>query len=316
MVLIIGPVLLGVAYFTLLERKVIAGMQRRKGPNVVGVFGLIQPLADGLKLMLKESIVPSRANLVIFTLAPIVFFALGLIGWAVVPFSKGAVYADLNVGLLFILAVSSLSVYGIITSGWSSNSKYPFLASLRAAAQMVSYEVSIGLILINVLLCVGSLNLSEIVLAQRYVWYIVPMFPVAFMFLVSALAETARIPFDLPEAEPELVSGYNTEYAGMWFALFFLGENSNILLMATLIPTFFLGGWLMPDFMIFNWVPGPVWLAVKVVAVLFWFVWVRVAYPRYRYDQLMRLGWKVFLPFSLAWVIFVSSLLFALDWLP
>ena len=254
--------------------------------------------------------------MVIFTLAPIVFFSLALVGWSVIPFSKGLVYADIHVGLLFIFAVSSLGVYGVITAGWASNSKYPFLAALRAAAQMVSYEVSIGLILINVLLCVGSLNLSEVVVAQRYVWYIVPMFPVAFMFFVSALAETARTPFDLPEAEPELVSGYNTEYAGMWFALFFLGEYSNIILMSTLISTFFLGGWLMPDIALFNWIPGPVWLGSKVVVLLFLFVWVRVTYPRYRYDQLMRLGWKVFLPFSLAWVIFVSSLLFALDWLP
>jgi len=309
--------LLGVAYFTLMERKVLAGMQRRKGPNVIGFWGIIQPLADGLKLMLKETVLPSRANIVIFILAPVITFSLALIGWAVVPFGKGLVLSDINVGLLYIFAISSLGVYGIITSGWASNSKYPFLGGLRSAAQMVSYEISIGLILINVLLCVGSLNLSNIVLAQKYVWFIVPLFPLFVMFLISSLAETNRTPFDLPEAEPELVAGYQVEYSAMGFALFYLGENANMVLMAALSSIFFLGGWLPPfNHSLFLWIPGPVWFGLKICLMLFVFVWIRATYPRYRYDQLMRLGWKVFLPLALGWVIFTAGLLVAFDGLP
>lgn len=315
--LLIVPLLIAVAYFTLAERKVIAAMQRRKGPNVVGLFGLLQPLADGLKLLLKESILPSSANTVIFVLAPIFTFMLSLVTWAVIPFDEGKVIADLHVGVLYILAISSLGVYGIITSGWSSNSKYAFLGGLRSAAQMVSYEVSIGLIIICVLLCVGSLNLTEIVLAQKGVWFLIPLFPAALMFFISGLAETNRAPFDLPEAEAELVAGYNVEYSAMGFALFFLGEYANILLFSSMTTVLFLGGWLPPvDIFPFTWIPGSVWFGLKVMMMVFMFIWVRVAYPRYRYDQLMRLGWKVFLPLSLALVLFVAGVLFALDWLP
>lgn len=315
--LLIVPLLVAVAYFTLAERKVIAAMQRRKGPNVVGLFGLLQPLADGLKLLLKESILPSSANTVIFVLAPIFTFMLSLVTWAVIPFDEGKVIADLHVGVLYILAISSLGVYGIITSGWSSNSKYAFLGGLRSAAQMVSYEVSIGLIIICVLLCVGSLNLTEIVLAQKGVWFLIPLFPAALMFFISGLAETNRAPFDLPEAEAELVAGYNVEYSAMGFALFFLGEYANILLFSSMTTVLFLGGWLPPvDIFPFTWIPGSVWFGLKVMMMVFMFIWVRVAYPRYRYDQLMRLGWKVFLPLSLALVLFVAGVLFALDWLP
>jgi NADH-quinone oxidoreductase subunit H len=315
--MLIIPLLIAVAYFTLAERKVMAAMQRRKGPNVVGIFGLLQPLADGLKLLLKETILPSSANTIIFVLAPIITFMLSLITWAVVPFDQGKVISDINVGVLYILAISSLGVYGIITSGWSSNSKYAFLGGLRSAAQMVSYEVSIGLIIISVLLCVGSLNLTEIVLAQKEVWFLVPLFPAAVMFFISGLAETNRAPFDLPEAEAELVAGYNVEYSAMGFALFFLGEYANILLFSSMITVLFLGGWLAPfDLMPFNWVPGSLWFGLKVMLLVFLFIWVRAAYPRFRYDQLMRLGWKVFLPLSLGWVIFVAGILMAFDWLP
>lgn len=314
---LIVPLLVAVAYFTLAERKVIAAMQRRKGPNVVGIFGLLQPLADGLKLLLKETILPSSANTIIFVIAPILTFMLSLVTWAVVPFGEGMVIADIHVGVLYILAVSSLGVYGIITSGWSSNSKYAFLGGLRSAAQMVSYEVSIGLILICVLLCVGSLNLTEIVLAQKGVWFVIPLFPAAVMFFISGLAETNRAPFDLPEAEAELVAGYNVEYSAMGFALFFLGEYANILLFSSMTTVMFLGGWLPPmDILPFHWIPGSIWFGLKVMLMVFLFVWVRAAYPRFRYDQLMRLGWKVFLPFSLALVLFVAGVLFALDWLP
>jgi len=313
--IVVLPLLIAVAYFTLFERKVIAGMQQRRGPGVVGVFGLLQPLADGLKLFLKETVVPSTANKGIFILAPVITFTLSLVTWAVIPFSEGFVIADINVGVLYLLAISSLGVYGIITAGWSSNSKYPFLGGLRSAAQMVSYEVSIGLIIICVLLCVGSLNLTEIVLAQQSIWFVVPLFPVFIMFFISALAETNRTPFDLPEAEAELVSGYNTEYSAMGFALFFLGEYANIILMSGITSLFFLGGWLPPfDIAPFTWVPGVVWFCVKILFFIFVFIWVRVAYPRFRYDQLMRLGWKVFLPFSLAWLLFVAGLLIGMDW--
>ena len=313
---IIVPLLVAVAYLTLLERKVMAGMQQRRGPNVVGLFGLLQPLADGLKLLIKETILPSSANTIIFILAPIITFLLALVTWAVIPFAADMVLIDLNVGILFVFAISSLGVYGIIAAGWSSNSKYSFLGALRSAAQMVSYEVSIGLIIMCVLLCAGSLNLSEIVYAQKEVWYCIPLFPLFIMFFISGLAETNRAPFDLPEAEAELVSGYNTEYAAMGFALFFLGEYANMILMCSVLTILFLGGWLpLLNIAPFNLIPGVFWFGFKVTILLFVFVWVRAAFPRYRYDQLMRLGWKVFLPFSLAWVLFVSGIFIGLDWL-
>jgi NADH-quinone oxidoreductase subunit H len=311
------PLLLGVAFLTLAERKVMASMQRRKGPNVVGVFGIFQPIADGLKLLVKEPVLPSNANLVIFLFAPVLTFMLSQVAWAVIPFGDGLVLADLNAGLLYIFAISSLGVYGIITAGWSSNSKYAFLGSLRSAAQMVSYEVSLGLILITVLLCVGSLNLTQVVLAQQKVWFCVPLFPVLIMFFISCLAETNRAPFDLPEAEAELVAGYNVEYSSMGFALFFLGEYANMIVMSSLCALFFLGGWLpIFNMNIFYWLPGVFWFGFKIVLFLFFFIWVRAAFPRYRYDQLMRLGWKVLLPFSLAWVVLVSGILISFDWLP
>ena len=313
---IIVPLLVAVAYLTLLERKVMASMQQRRGPNVVGLFGLLQPLADGLKLLIKETILPSSANTIIFILAPIITFLLALVTWSVIPFGADMVLIDLNVGILFVFAISSLGVYGIIAAGWSSNSKYSFLGALRSAAQMVSYEVSIGLIIMCVLLCAGSLNLSEIVYAQKEVWYCVPLFPLFIMFFISGLAETNRAPFDLPEAEAELVSGYNTEYAAMGFALFFLGEYANMILMCSVLSILFLGGWLpLINISPFNLIPGVFWFGFKVTILLFVFVWVRAAFPRYRYDQLMRLGWKVFLPFSLAWVLFVSGIFIGLDWL-
>ena len=313
---IIVPLLVAVAYLTLLERKVMAGMQQRRGPNVVGLFGLLQPLADGLKLLIKETILPSSANTIIFILAPIITFLLALVTWSVIPFAADMVLIDLNVGILFVFAISSLGVYGIIAAGWSSNSKYSFLGALRSAAQMVSYEVSIGLIIMCVLLCAGSLNLSEIVYAQKEVWYCIPLFPLFIMFFISGLAETNRAPFDLPEAEAELVSGYNTEYAAMGFALFFLGEYANMILMCSVLTILFLGGWLpLLNIAPFNLIPGVFWFGFKVTILLFVFVWVRAAFPRYRYDQLMRLGWKVFLPFSLAWVLFVSGIFIGLDWL-
>jgi len=315
--IIVVPLLIAVAYFTLAERKVIASIQRRRGPNVVGIWGLLQPLADGLKLLVKESIFPSNSNIIIFVLAPVITFLLSLLGWAVIPFGYTMVLSDLNVGLLYIFAVSSLGVYGILTSGWASNSKYAFLGALRSAAQMVSYEVSIGLIIISVLLCAGSLNLSKIIIAQESIWYIIPLFPVFLMFFISALAETNRAPFDLPEAEAELVAGYNVEYSAMGFALFFLGEYANILMMCALCSVLFLGGWLPPiDVFPFTLIPGPLWFGLKVSFMAFVFIWVRAAYPRYRYDQLMRLGWKVFLPLSLAWVLFVAGILVGFDWYP
>ena len=311
------PLLLGIAFLTLAERKVMASMQRRKGPNVVGIFGIFQPIADGLKLLVKEPVLPSSANLFIFLFAPVLTFLLSQVAWAVIPFGEGLVLSDLNVGLLYLFAISSLGVYGIITAGWSSNSKYAFLGSLRSAAQMVSYEVSIGLILITVLLCVGSLNLTQVVDAQRKVWFCVPLFPVLILFFISTLAETNRAPFDLPEAEAELVAGYNVEYSSMGFALFFLGEYANMIVMSTLSALFFLGGWLPPiNLYLTLWIPGVFWFGLKIVFFLFLFIWVRAAFPRYRYDQLMRLGWKVFLPLSLAWVVLVSGILISFDWLP
>lgn len=314
---IIIPLLIGVAFLTLAERKVMASMQRRKGPNVVGVFGILQPLADGLKLLLKEPVLPSNANIIIFLLAPVLTFMLSLISWAVIPFGYGVVLSDLNVGVLYLFAISSLGVYGIITAGWSSNSKYAFLGCLRSAAQMVSYEVSIGLIIITVLLCVGSLNLTEIVLAQEEIWFCIPLFPLLILFFISCLAETNRAPFDLPEAEAELVAGYNVEYSSMGFALFFLGEYANMIIMSGMCSILFLGGWLPPlSFTFLYWIPGGIWFGLKIIFFLFLFIWVRAAFPRYRYDQLMRLGWKVFLPLSLAWVVFVAGTLIAFNWLP
>jgi NADH:ubiquinone oxidoreductase subunit H len=314
---IIIPLLLGVAFLVLAERKVMASMQRRKGPNVVGLFGLLQPLADGLKLMIKEPILPSSANLFIFIMAPVITFMLSLVAWAVIPFDYGMVLSDLNVGILYLFAISSLGVYGIITAGWSSNSKYAFLGALRSAAQMVSYEVSIGLIIITVLICVGSCNFSEIVIAQKQIWFGIPLFPVFIMFFISCLAETNRAPFDLPEAEAELVAGYNVEYSSMGFALFFLGEYANMILMSSLCTLLFLGGWLpILDIPIFHVIPGSIWFSIKVLFFLFVYIWVRAAFPRYRYDQLMRLGWKVFLPLSLAWVVAVSGVLVTFQWLP
>jgi NADH-quinone oxidoreductase subunit H len=305
--------LIAVAYLTLAERKILAAIQKRRGPNVVGFLGLLQPLADGAKLILKETVLPSTANKFIFIMAPVLTFLLSLISWAAIPLGDSVVIADINMGLLYIFAISSLGVYGIIMSGWASNSRYAFLGGLRSAAQMVSYEVSIGLILITILLCVGSLNLTKVVLFQEYVWFCIPLFPLFLMFFISSLAETNRPPFDLPEAEAELVAGYSVEYSAAGFALFFIGEYANIILMSSLNVIFFLGGWLSP----FSFLSFPFfWFNVKLVVLLFAFVWVRAAFPRYRYDQLMRLGWKVFLPLSLAFVIFVSVLLFCLDGLP
>ncbi|NQV48300.1 MAG: NADH-quinone oxidoreductase subunit NuoH [Rhodospirillaceae bacterium] len=316
-VAIVVPVLLSVAYLTYVERKVIGAMQLRRGPNVVGPFGLLQPIADGLKLFLKETIVPSGANPVVFLLAPMVTFSLALMAWAVIPFDDGMVLADINVGILYLFAISSLGVYGILMAGWASNSKYAFLGALRSAAQMVSYEISMGFVIVTVLLCVGSLNLTDIVLAQKDMWFVIPLFPMAVIFFISTLAETNRHPFDLPEAEAELVAGYNVEYSAMTFALFFLGEYANMILMATMTAILFLGGWLPPmDIAPFNWLPGPLWLAAKIAFVLFFFLWVRATFPRYRYDQLMRLGWKVFLPISLAAVVIVAGVLVAFDLTP
>ncbi len=317
---IIVPVLILVAFLTLAERKVIAAIQLRKGPNVVGPFGLLQPFADGLKLLLKETIIPAGANRGVFIIAPIVTFLLSLVAWAVIPFNPGVVVADINVGILYLFAISSLGVYGIIMAGWASNSKYAFLGALRSAAQMVSYEVSIGFVMITVLLCVGSLNLSQIVLAQKggfWHWYWLPLFPMFIIFFVSALAETNRSPFDLPEGESEIVAGYFVEYSAMAFALFFLGEYSAMILMSGMTSILFLGGWMSPfDFAPFTWVPGPVWFAAKIAFCLFVFLWVRATLPRYRYDQLMRLGWKVFLPFSLIWVVLTAGVLVAFGWAP
>lgn len=315
--LIVLPLILSVAYLTFAERKVIGYMQLRKGPNLVGPFGLLQPIADAVKLMHKEIIIPTRANPILFLMAPVITFTLSLIAWSVIPFGEGLVLSNLNVGILFLFAISSLEVYGIIIAGWSSNSKYPFLGAIRSAAQMVSYEVSMGLIIVSVLMCVGSLNLTDIVNAQKTLWFGLPMFPMMVIFFISTLAETNRAPFDLPEAEAELVSGYNVEYSSMPFALFFLGEYANMILMSAMTTILFLGGWHAPfDSAPFTWLPGFFWFALKIAFVLFCFLWVRASLPRYRYDQLMRLGWKVFLPFSLAWVVLTASFLFFTDRLP
>jgi len=311
------PVLVSVAMIVWLDRRVWAFVQKRQGPNVVGPFGLLQSLADALKYMFKEIIIPSSSNKVIFILAPIVTMTLALISWAVIPFSATQVLADINVGILYLFAVSSLGVYGIIMGGWASNSKYPFLGAIRSAAQMVSYEVSIGVIIINVLLCVGSLNLNDIVLAQQNLWFVIPLFPMFVIFFISALAETNRPPFDLPEAEAELVAGYQTEYSGMMYAMFWLGEYANILLMCAMGSILFLGGWLSPiDIFPFNLIPGAIWLILKILLLFVLFALVKAIVPRYRYDQLMRLGWKVFLPLSLTWVVLTASFLFYFNLLP
>jgi len=316
-VAIVIPIMLSVAYLTLAERKVIGAMHLRKGPNVVGPFGLLQPIADGVKLFLKETVIPSGANRGVFILAPCVTFILALVAWSVIPFDQGMVLADINVGILYLFAISSLGVYGILMAGWASNSRYAFLGAMRSAAQMVSYEVSMGFIIITVLLCVGSLNLSDIVMAQKTVWFVIPLFPMAVIFFISTLAETNRHPFDLPEAEAELVAGYNVEYSAMTFALFFLGEYANMILMSGMTSVLFLGGWLPPvDIAPFTWVPGPVWFALKIAFCLFIFIWVRATFPRYRYDQLMRLGWKVFLPLSLLSVAVVAGVLLAFNMMP
>ena len=311
------PVLVSVAMIVWLDRRVWAFVQKRQGPNVVGPFGLLQSLADALKYIFKEIIIPASSNKVIFILAPIITMTLALLAWAVIPFGEDKVLANINVGILYIFAVSSLGVYGIIMGGWASNSKYPFLGSIRSAAQMVSYEVSIGIIIINVLLCVGSLNLNDIVIAQQNIWFIVPLFPMFVIFFISALAETNRPPFDLPEAEAELVAGYQTEYSGMMYAMFWLGEYANILLMCALGSILFLGGWLSPlDFYPFNLIPGVIWLILKILLLFILFALVKAIVPRYRYDQLMRLGWKIFLPFSLTYVVITASYLFYFNLLP
>ena len=311
------PVLVSVAMIVWLDRRVWAFVQKRQGPNVVGPFGLLQSVADALKYIFKEIIIPSSSNKVIFILAPIITMTLALIAWAVIPFDEGQVLANINVGILYIFAVSSLGVYGIIMGGWASNSKYPFLGAIRSAAQMVSYEVSIGIIIINVLLCVGSLNLSDIVLAQKEMWFVIPLFPMFVIFFISSLAETNRPPFDLPEAEAELVAGYQTEYSGMMYAMFWLGEYANILLMCALGSILFLGGWLSPiDLYPFTLVPGAVWLIFKILFLFILFALVKATVPRYRYDQLMRLGWKIFLPLSLIYVVLTASYLFYFNLLP
>lgn len=314
---VIVPLLIAVAYLTLAERRVIGLMQLRKGPNVVGPFGLLQPFADALKLLSKETILPSGASKVVFVAAPMLTFILSLVAWAVIPFGEGLVIADVNVGILYLFAISSLGVYGVIMAGWSSNSKYPFLGAMRSAAQMISYEVSLGLVIITVIMASGSLNLTDIVEAQRDLWFFIPLFPMFVIFFISTLAETNRAPFDLPEGESELVAGYFVEYSSMSFALFFLGEYANMILMSGMTTTLFLGGWLPPlDIAPLNWIPGPIWFALKVALVLFVFLWVRATTPRYRYDQLMRLGWKVFLPFTLLFVAICGGFMLAFDMLP
>ena len=314
---VLVPILVSVAMIVWLDRRVWGLVQKRKGPNVVGPFGLLQTIADALKYIFKEIIIPASANKAVFVLAPIVTMTLALVAWAVIPMSEEFVLADINVGVLYLFAVSSLGVYGIIMGGWASNSKYPFLGAIRSAAQMVSYEVSIGIIIINVLLCVGSLNLKEIVLAQKDLWYVIPLFPMFVIFFISALAETNRPPFDLPEAEAELVAGYQTEYSGMMYAMFWLGEYANILLMCAMGSILFLGGWLpIIDLYPINLIPAPIWMIIKILFLFFLFALIKAIVPRYRYDQLMRLGWKIFLPFSLIYLVLTASFLFYFDKLP
>jgi len=314
---IVVPLLISVAYFTIAERKIMGSIQRRRGPNVIGFLGMLQPLADGLKLFVKETIFPSNSNIYLFILAPLLTFILSLIGWAVIPLSETIVVSDLNLGILYLFAISSLSVYGIILAGWSSNSKYPFLGSLRSAAQMISYEVSIGFIIVNICVCVGSFNLSTIVLAQNKIWFLIPLFPMFILFYISMLAETNRHPFDLPEAEAELVSGYNVEYSAMTFALFFLGEYANMLLMSAFSSILFLGGWLpIINIQPLNLLPGSFWLSLKIIIGVIFFILTRAALPRYRYDQLMHIGWKSFLPISLSYLLLTVGILISFNWLP
>jgi NADH-quinone oxidoreductase subunit H len=314
---VLVPVLIAVAYLTLAERKVMAAMQVRKGPNVVGPFGLLQPFADALKMLTKETIIPAGANRLLFLIAPLLTMTLAMIAWAVIPVNDGWAVADINVGVLYLFAISSLGVYGVVIAGWASNSKYAFLGALRSAAQMVSYEVSMGFVIVTVLLCAGSLNLSDIVVAQERVWFFIPLFPMFIVFLISILAETNRAPFDLPEGESEIVAGFHVEYGAMTFGLFFLGEYANMILMSALTSIMFLGGWLPPaPFPPFTWLPGPFWFILKICLVLFFFIWVRATFPRFRYDQLMRLGWKVFLPLSLFWLVLTAGVLLAAGWLP
>ena len=314
---VVLPLLISVAYFTIAERKLMGSIQRRRGPNVIGFLGLLQPLADGLKLFVKETILPSNSNMYMFLLAPVISFVLSLIGWAVIPLTESVVISDINLGVLYLFSVSSLSVYGLIIAGWSSNSKYPFLGSLRSAAQMISYEVSIGFIIVNVCVCAGSFNLSKIIVAQEKVWYIVPLFPMFILFYVSMLAETNRHPFDLPEAEAELVSGYNVEYSAMTFALFFLGEYANMLLMSGFSSILFLGGWLpLFNLSLLGFLPGSFWFSLKLLIGVVFFILTRAALPRYRYDQLMHIGWKSFLPLSLGYLLFTVGVLLSFNWLP
>ncbi len=311
------PLLIGVAYLTLAERKVMAAMQLRRGPNVVGPFGLFQPFADAIKMMFKETVIPSGASPLLFLMAPMLTFGLAMIAWAVIPVNDGWAIADINVGVLYLFAISSLGVYGVIIAGWASNSKYAFLGALRSAAQMVSYEVSMGFIMVTVLVCAGSLNLTAIVNAQKTIWFAIPLFPMFIMFFISTLAETNRSPFDIPEGESEIVAGFFVEYSSMSFALFFLGEYANMILMSSMTTILFLGGWLAPfGIEPFTWIPGPVWFILKVCAILFCFIWVRATFPRYRYDQLMRLGWKVFLPGSLVYLVLVAGVMLFMGWLP
>jgi NADH-quinone oxidoreductase subunit H len=312
---VVVPLLIAVAYLTYFERKVLAYSQLRKGPNVIGPFGLLQPFADGLKLLLKETLIPSGANRLVFIVAPVVTFTLSLVAWAVIPFDARTVVANVNVGILYLFAISSLGVYGIILAGWASNSRYAFLGALRSAAQMVSYEVAIGFVLVSVLLCVGSLNLIDVVEAQRTVWFVVPLLPMAVIFFISGLAETNRAPFDIVEGETEIVAGYFVEYSAMAFALFYLGEYANMILVSAMTSVLFLGGWLAPfGVPPFTWVPGWIWFFAKIAVLLFGFLWVRATFPRFRYDQLMRLGWKVFLPFSLFWLVLTGGVLVATGW--
>lgn len=314
---IVVPLLISVAYLTIAERKIMGAIQRRRGPNVIGYIGLLQPLADGLKLFVKETTLPTSANISIFLLAPALSFTLSLLSWSVIPFSNGVVLCDINLGIIYLFAVSSLNVYGILFAGWSSNSKYAYLGALRSAAQMISYEISIGLTVLNVIICTGSFNLSSIVLAQKEIWFVVPLLPIFMIFYVSMLAETNRHPFDLPEAEAELVSGYNVEYSAMTFALFFLGEYANMLLMSAFSAILFLGGWLPPmDNFLFNLIPGPVWFSLKILIGVIFFIITRATLPRYRYDQLMALGWKCFLPLTLGYFLFTTGILISFNWLP